>query len=231
MIKSIFFDLDNTLWDFNASADLALNMVYEQHLRALSIDQYTWRQVYNRHNNELWNLYRQALVTSEQVKIERFRRSFAELGAAHLPASEIAPAFLQGVVEKTVLFPDVVETLTALSRAYTLGVITNGFAASERRLTTLGLDKLFCTLITSEAIGVPKPQPAMFLHALSIVDCRPEEFVYVGDDYSTDIVGAKSAGVRAVLFNHKREDVADKVPKPDAVIDTFTQLMDLFPIG
>lgn len=230
-IKSIFFDLDNTLWDFSASAHKALTGVYEQHLRGLGVDQEAWQQAYNRHNNELWHLYRQGMVNSEDVKVERFVRSFAELCVSHLPALEIAPQFLHSLVQNTVLFPGVVETLTTLSRSYTLGVITNGFAASKERLCVLGLDKVFSSLITSEAVGVPKPRPDMFLHALKEVNCLPEEFVYVGDDYETDIIGAKAAGVQAVLFNHKGLSIDAKNPQPDAVIYIFAELMDLFPTG
>ena len=230
-IKSIFFDLDNTLWDFNASAQSALTVVYEQYLRGLGVNEEAWRQVYNRHNNELWEQYRQGKANSDDVKVQRFARSFAELGASHLPASEIAPDFLQSLVQNTMLFPSVVETLTSLSRAYTLGVITNGFAASKERLGVLGLDKIFSYLITSETVGVPKPRPDMFLHALNSVGCLPGEFAYVGDDYDTDVIGAKAAGVQAILFNHKGEDLSGRTPQPDAIIYIFKELMDLFPTG
>lgn len=230
-IKSIFFDLDNTLWDFNASANMALSALYEQHLRSLGVTEHDWRQAYNKHNNELWHHYRQGKANSEDVKVQRFVRSFVELGVAHLPAPQIAPEFLQSLVQNTVLFPDVAETLTALSRSYILGVITNGFAASKERLGALGLDKVFSSLITSEAVGVPKPHPDMFLHALAEIGCAPEEFAYVGDDYEADVIGAKAAGVKAVLFNHKGLDLTTKTPQPDAVIYTFAELMDLFPIG
>ena len=206
-------------------------MVYEQYLRSLGVNEQAWQQVYNRHNNQLWDQYRQGKASSEDVKLQRFARSFAELGVAQLPASDIAPQFLMNLVQSTVLFPGVVETLTALSGSYTLGVITNGFAASKERLGVLGLDKLFSCLITTEVVGVPKPRPDMFLYALDAVGCLPEEFVYVGDDYDTDIVGAKAAGVQAILFNHKGLDLDAKILQPDAVIYKFTELMDLFPIG
>lgn len=229
-IRSIFFDLDNTLWDFNASAELALGLVYERYLRQWGVN-LEWREVYERHNTELWRLYREGKVNSEQVKVGRFERTFHELGLTKLPADEVGRVFLQSLVEQTVLFPGAVETLMTLSRSYVLGVITNGFAASQERLAVLGLDKLFSYLITSEAIGVPKPQPAMFLHALKLVGCRPEELVYVGDDYETDVIGAKAASVKAILFNHKGENISAKIPQPDAIIYEFTELMDLFATG
>lgn len=206
-------------------------MVYEQHLRSSGVNEQSWREAYNRHNNQLWHQYRQGKANSEDVKVQRFVRSFAELGVAHLPASAIAPQFLQSLVQNTVLFPGVIETLTALSRSYTLGVITNGFAASKERLGVLGLDKIFSSLITSETVGVPKPRPDMFLHAFATVNCLPEEFAYVGDDYDTDIVGAKAVGAKAILFNHKGIDLDGRLLQPDAVIYKFTELMDLFPTG
>lgn len=228
-VKGIFFDLDNTIWDFSASANISLSQVYQRHVQESGVPEEFWRKAYHKHNDALWHQYRLGKVTSADVKVLRFTHSFFDVGIKNMDFTDIAHSFLQDIVDNTMLFADVLTTLSHLSKSYTLGVITNGFVASGERLAKHGLDKLFSVLITSEQIGVPKPDPRIFLHALDSVKLTPSEVAYIGDDYATDIVGAKLAGLQAILFNHKGEKLAGKDPQPDAVIYEFSSLTGLFP--
>jgi len=226
-IQCIFFDLDNTLWDFSASSQLALTDIYKRYIKSYGIREEDWRIVYSKHNEELWKQYRQGKVDSKGVKIQRFARAFGDLGLTNQDYTQISEEYLECLVTNTVLFPNVVETLRILNERYTLGVITNGFAASTQRLSTLGLDKFFACLVTSEAAGVPKPHIEIFSQALHMVQCTAECSAYVGDDYETDVVGAKNAGLKAVLFNHKGLDIAGKNPQPDHIVSSFEGLKDI----
>lgn len=226
----IFFDLDNTIWDFSQSARIALRSIYSSYISKHHISLDEWIATYARHNEELWQQYRQGLVTSDVVKAQRFARSFLELGLTE-DSEQVAEEFLKQVVDNTVLFEGVLETLEQLAARYTLGVITNGFAASTARLKQLGLDRFFTVLITSEAVGVPKPRPEIFIQAAARMHIKPAQLVYVGDDYETDVIGAKGAGLYAVMYNHKRVDLTGKLPQPDAVIYSFRDLIALFTTG
>lgn len=232
-IKGIFFDLDNTLWDFSSSAAKALNSVYQKYLSERGVDQDLWQSSYKKHNEALWQSYRDGREVADRVKHLRFIYSFSDMGVtveeAHV--REISEFYLKAIVDKTVLFPGTQEVLSILKEHYILGVITNGFAASSLRLEKLGLGGIFTFLITSEQVGRPKPDKQIFGQAVLIAGLEPQEVVYVGDDYESDVVGAKSAGLGAVLFNHKNLDIPAMDVRPDYVICKLSSLIDIYVPG
>lgn len=95
------------------------------------------------------------------------------------------------------LFPEVHPTLEALANQYCLGVITNGNADVRR----LGLADYFRFALSAEELGVGKPDPRPFEHALRFAGVRAEQAVHIGDHPGDDIAGAISAGMRAIWFN------------------------------
>jgi putative hydrolase of the HAD superfamily len=87
-----------------------------------------------------------------------------------------------------------------------LYIITNGFGeVQETKMKNSGLNKFFNKVITSDTIGIQKPHPAIFHHALSSVHAKKNESLMVGDDIVTDILGAKRAGIDQVLLNPSRK--------------------------
>ncbi len=96
-----------------------------------------------------------------------------------------------------ILFPDTLTTLDALQeRGFLLGVVTNrqyGGPLFLEDVRSFGLLKYFQPhhMAISADLGIRKPNPDIFLHALNALDVRPEEAVMVGDSLGADIVGAK----------------------------------------
>jgi putative hydrolase of the HAD superfamily len=68
-------------------------------------------------------------------------------------------------------------------------------------LEQTGLAPLLDGAVSSAAIGVAKPSPAMFEHALSLVGARAADAVHVGDSPSEDVAGALAAGIEPVLID------------------------------
>ncbi len=100
------------------------------------------------------------------------------------------------------LYPDVEPTLTNLGRrGYTLGLISNAPADTERVVKPLGLDRFMTILVFSGAVGYTKPHPEIFRIAMKGAGSRPEESVHVGDLYEADIVGARNAGMKGLLID------------------------------
>ena len=81
-----------------------------------------------------------------------------------------------------------------------LGIVSNSDGRVEEALTASGLRDLFDVVIDSGVVGVEKPDPAIFRAALDALDVRPEEALYVGDLYEIDVIGARAAGIEAVLL-------------------------------
>src|SRR5690606_8076650 len=93
---------------------------------------------------------------------------------------------------------------------------------TNRQKTKIG-DR-FSFWLAADQVGVRKPDPRIFRMAAAAADCHPRELVHVGDEIEADVLGAKRAGVRAVLLDrHGRMDGAPA----DAVIRSLTELPDL----
>lgn len=81
-----------------------------------------------------------------------------------------------------------------------LGVVSNSDGRVETALEAAGLRHYFDVVLDSALAGVEKPDPAIFLAALEALGVQAEEALYVGDLYEVDVLGARSAGMDAVLL-------------------------------
>lgn len=141
------------------------------------------------------------------------------------------------VKSQTRLFPETEAVLKQLASEYQLALITNtqGQKASEKhRLTQFpDLESFFEVIIVAGEAGVPpKPHREPFLICLEKLGVAPTEAIYVGDDWRTDICGAKDVGIQPVWLQH--HSVSRKWPLVEtsvAVITSLGQLLDLESIG
>ena len=81
-----------------------------------------------------------------------------------------------------------------------LGVVSNSDGRVEEALIAAGLRDCFDVVLDSALVGVEKPDPAIFRAALDALGVAPDEALYVGDLYDVDVVGARAAGMEAVLL-------------------------------
>jgi putative hydrolase of the HAD superfamily len=90
-----------------------------------------------------------------------------------------------------------------------LGVVSNSDGRVEQALEAAGLRGYFDVVIDSALIGVEKPDPRIFQAALERLGVEPDEALYVGDLYAVDVLGARAAGIDAILLGHADEAEAD----------------------
>ena len=116
--------------------------------------------------------------------------------------------------ELEVPFPDAAETLrTLISKGYQLGIIANQQPGTARRLEERGLLHFFTVIAASAELGVAKPDPAIFLRALSMANCPPQEACMVGDRLDNDILPAGKLGMKTVwIRKHLAKDQKIQVP-------------------
>lgn len=93
------------------------------------------------------------------------------------------------------------DVLDRLAKRYELGVISNSDGTMNRLLKTVGLSRYFRAIVDSGTVGHQKPSPEIFRLAVEAMGAEPEESVYVGDIYSVDYLGARGAGMHAVLID------------------------------
>jgi putative hydrolase of the HAD superfamily len=202
--KHIFFDLDNTLWDYKSN----MRETFSEVVRELNLLQVQERfdefvTLFDRNNDKYWIEYRKGLISKEYLRRQRFLDSLEAIGVRDVSIiPHMAELYHQRVSRKSNLFPGVRETLTYLKEKYNLYIITNGFVEIQtNKLESSALSQYFKRIFMAEATGFQKPDRRFFYHALSSVNAKKSESMMIGDDLEADIVGAKEAGIDQVFFN------------------------------
>ena len=116
-------------------------------------------------------------------------------------------AYIEESPHKTELFPFSHEILNYLKEKYTLHIITNGFQEVQHiKLEASKLHMYFDIVITSEQVGVKKPNPNIFEFALEKANALAHESIMIGDDLIVDVLGAKNAGIIPIYFNPEKKE-------------------------
>ncbi|HEV2582945.1 MAG TPA: HAD family hydrolase [Ktedonobacteraceae bacterium] len=141
-------------------------------------------------------------------------------------------------VDSRLLFEDAIQTLATLkARGYTLGVVTNRHYGGEpfhQDLCEMGLLDYFDYnhMAISADLGIRKPQPGIFTHALNGLCVTPAETAMVGDSLKADIAGAKALNITAIWkpyrLHRNRRDAEEDGIVPDRTIVQLKDLLDLF---
>lgn len=207
--KHVFFDLDRTLWDFDAAAEVAFERIYEKYdLKSLGIPSaHEFHEVYHPLNEELWVLYRADKITKDELNRTRFMKPLEHYGIHDIElADHLSEDYVYWSPRIVRLVPGTMELLDYLRPKYHLHLITNGFQEVQHtKLNGSGLEPYFETLTVSEEVGVKKPNPEIFHYALRKAGAIAEESIMIGDEMAVDIDGARAAGMDTVMFNPKRE--------------------------
>lgn len=99
------------------------------------------------------------------------------------------------------ILPGTRDALERLRREYAIAVISNADGRIDAVLRRCGIADCFASITDSGNVGHEKPHPAIFEAALREMKADAAESLYVGDVYSVDYVGARNAGMQAVLFD------------------------------
>jgi putative hydrolase of the HAD superfamily len=205
--KHLFFDLDHTLWDFDANAKETLIEVYV--LFALEqkgvVPFEDFYKLYKIHNEILWDRYHKGFITGEELKWKRMWRTLLEfkIGDEQL-AKDMSEKFLEILPTKKLLFPNTIEVLDyLLDKNYQLHLITNGFENTQwKKLNNSGLNIYFTHVVTSEGSNSIKPHKEIFDYALNKAGAELHHSIMLGDNLDADIQGAINAGMDNIFVNH-----------------------------
>ena len=208
--KHLFFDLDHTLWDFEANSRQTLDELYQSMELATRgvYDFDLFHKNYLVHNDKLWDRYRKGFIKVDELRWKRMWLSLLDFKIADEPlAREMGVVFLDLLPTRKILFPGTVETLDYLAQKnYRLHLITNGFEKTQHsKLKNAGLDKYFTEVITSEGSNSLKPHKEIFEYAFRKAHAEPGESIMIGDSIEVDIQGAMNAGIDQVFVNHINE--------------------------
>ena len=212
--NAIFLDWDDTIGDWTTAEHKALQNIYSTyHLDRLYTTFEDYLKVYKPYNLELWGMYGRGEVTKEWLHLQRFLRPLlindanGENDKMVKLAHEIGAEFLRLTNKHFCLMPDAAEVVRYLAAKYPLTIISNGFKEVQYyKFEHSGLASCFTHTLISEEVGINKPQPEIFRIALERNGITAEEAVMIGDSYTSDIAGAKAAGIDQIWINEGETD-------------------------
>jgi putative hydrolase of the HAD superfamily len=232
MIRAVFFDFYGTLVRFDPPGESIQSLILQDF--GLYASEETLRQAYRKaddymarengrdpvfgrslpHRNAFFTRYEHILLQAAGVEVDQ----------------EIAFQIWQKVNETPrglALYEDVIPTLSGLkTRGLILGVITNLNGDLKKLLEDLDILQWIDVWVTSMEVGHNKPDPAVFRAALTKAKVPPREAFHVGDQYHSDVEGARSAGIHAVLLERTSHTILDGKKRPET-IQTLTEVLDL----
>ncbi len=214
--KLFLFDLDDTLLDFKASEQLS----FERTAQALGLagDLTALFLHYQEINLALWRAFEGGTVTKDFLRVERFRKTFADNGLA-LDPEAASNLYLESLADTVVLIDGALQLCETLAGFGEVGIITNGVEAIQnQRLVKSGLRQHISFVSTSEASGYAKPDVRFFEYASQMA--RPfvkQEAIIIGDRLDADILGANRYGIDSCWFNPDRlANASEAVPTYEA---------------
>ena len=205
--KHLFFDLDHTLWDFDANARATLEQLHiDLDLVSKGVHDFDlFHRNYLAHNDKLWARYRNGYIKQDELRIKRMWLTLLDFKVADEElARQLSELFLQLLPTRTLLFPDTKETLQYLAdKGYQMHLITNGFEKTQHsKLETSGLNIFFREVVTSEISNSLKPEREIFEYAMKRTGASVTESLMIGDMLDVDVLGAMNVGMDQVHVNY-----------------------------
>ena len=213
-VRALLADLDDTLFDHSYATSQALGVL---HAEVPAFGGWAREELVARHHVILEEIHQAVLagrVTIDVARITRFQRlldaagapSDASREARDGDAAHVARIYRERYEAAWQPVPGALALAAEVRRAGVgLIIVTNNVTREqELKLRHCGLMPYVDALITSESTSATKPDPRIFEAALAAARVPAAEAVMLGDSWSTDIAGARAAGVRPVWFNPTR---------------------------
>ena len=218
----LVFDLDNTLLDREATFIRVAGEFYDEYLRATASttrdDAVTMMVRWDGDG-----------YTSRESMFMRWLSEWPEAGCNMGSLTSWYRSAIERRVEPGVEVNGFLAHLN--DRHVPWGIVTNGRTSQRGKCIAAGLDRLASFIIVSEEAGYEKPDPRIFQDALMATGLTaPGQVMFVGDNPSADIDGAKRFGMKAAWIRRGRQYPAD-LQSPDHIIDHVTEVLDIIAVS
>ncbi|UKA57354.1 HAD family hydrolase [Arthrobacter sp. FW306-2-2C-D06B] len=225
-VRGVLFDIDDTLVDLEYAMTTALRDVSEHLLPGL--DQAGWEKfgrIFTHETTHFYDRYLAGELTFNEQRLLRGRAALGHFGVelggedSHTwlnDYSRLQPSYVRA-------FSDVLPVLDALDAVgIPYGAVSNNVHDYQRvKLDSAGLARV-SVLVGTDTVGVPKPDPAIYLEGVRRLGTNPAETLFVGDNRLLDAEGATAAGLLGIWLNRTGELASDFSGRE---IDALTRLL------
>ena len=235
LLRAVFLDLGDTLvhldhpWEdvFHANLQQLYTYLAKQ---GLTLDSEKFAKTFVRQFDDA--SYQSSLykieIPMEEIISNALTKSGLQPHTIDLPTNAMIE-FFRPEIEAWQVYPDTVETLTALEkRGYAMGVISNAKSdyAVRAILRRRNLDRFFKTVVSSAAMRIRKPRPEIFTQALNSVGVKPSDAIFVGDSMEADVAGSKNMGMRSIHLLRKPIE-GNHLTNPDASVTSLAEAVKI----
>ncbi|MFF2883281.1 YjjG family noncanonical pyrimidine nucleotidase [Bacillus toyonensis] len=222
--KTLLFDVDDTLLDFQKTEKVALRMLFEEKGIPLTSEV---EARYKKVNKGLWDVFEKGEINRDEVVNTRFSILFKEYGE-EVDGILFENNYRSYLEEGNQLIQGAFEFINQIQNEYDLYIVTNGVSKTQdKRLRNAGLHSLFKGIFVSEDTGFQKPMKEYFDYVFErIPNFAPEEGLIIGDSLSADIKGGYVAGIDTCWFNPEKK-LNDSEIVPTYEVHSFEDLYAL----
>nr|UWI51801.1 YjjG family noncanonical pyrimidine nucleotidase [Clostridioides difficile] len=198
--KFIFFDADDTLFDFKKSESYAFKKLLSKF--GLDFDFEKYIKIYRNISDKLWLDLEKNTITLDELKLLRFE-IFANEMKLDVDPIILSKMYLNLLGECTFLMPGTLDALSYLKGKYKIIIITNGISkVQNNRLKNSEIKEYIDGMIVSEEVKVSKPNPEIFKYAFEKFNCYDKtSALMIGDSLTSDILGGINSGIDTCWLN------------------------------
>ncbi|MGI2294225.1 HAD family hydrolase [Paenibacillus sp. GXUN7292] len=212
-IKAVLFDLDGTLLDRDTSLAFFIRDQYDRysHLQVVDKDIFVQRFIELDNHGYVW-------------KDKVYRQLIDEFSILEVEWTELLTDYLNGFKRHCVGFPNLMNMLTELRNSgMKIALISNGYGQFQYdNFKSLSISHLFDEVLISEWEGLRKPDPAIFIRALSKLGVEAAEALFVGDHPENDIRASRAVGMKTAW--KRNNTVSSCSVDADIIIENLGEL-------
>jgi FMN hydrolase / 5-amino-6-(5-phospho-D-ribitylamino)uracil phosphatase len=225
LVRFVWFDLDDTLYDFQAMMRYALkaplqliHQIYPHTTETLDVEAMVEvrKKVSLQHQDPGWTL--------ERLRLHAFQETLRQYAEPNETlANKLQNLYLKARFRDIRPFADVLPCLSLLRDKFILGLLSNGNSSAKQ----IGLESFFALSVFSEEIGICKPDIRIFNRAAQLARYKPEQCLYVGDSPEHDVAGAFRAGWQVVWLNRNERSWTLSSPASPLQVTSLAALPSL----
>ena len=201
MMKTILWDIDRTLLDFDLYERNSLRAQFARY--GLCDCTEDIQSLYSAINVKHWQRLERGEQTKEEIMLARFEELFCVLGIEGVNIAQFNADYENGIGDTTAFLENSPEIIASLKGKYHQYAVTNGaYDVQIKRLKNAGFDTIFDGVFISDEVGFDKPSREYFEYVLRHIEpCDKSEILIVGDSLTSDMLGGYRAGIRTCRYN------------------------------
>ncbi|SMO44964.1 HAD family hydrolase [Gracilimonas mengyeensis] len=223
--KFIYFDLDDTLLDHKKAERGGLRDILGHFDFFDGVSENQLLDTYHHINKGLWEAYSRAEIGREELQRRRFEETLQALKLDPEQHEATGKQYMQYYRNHWEWMDGARDAYHKIADTFDVGIITNGFAETQwLKIDRFNFKDTARHIVISEEVGEMKPHPKVFDHATELAGVNREDILYVGDSFTSDVVGGSKANWQVAWYTKTPIEQGHKLAH--LIFDDFEELLE-----